>query len=66
MTNCFTYAHLAPKLFSNGYPVIPVVPGKKYSTIKNWTDIDFSDENVVEKYVKQCGKYSAGLITGKL
>ena len=66
MTNCFTYAHLAPKLLSNGCPVIPVVPGKKYPIIENWTDIDFFDENVVEKYVKQCGQYSVGLITGKI
>lgn len=60
-----TYAEVALKLFDNGYEPLPLVAGKKYPTVKRWSEITI-DEAQVLRWIAEFPHAGVGIRTGHL
>ncbi len=61
-----TYSEYGDALYAQGYIPIPIVKGKKYPAIKNWTQAD-TDEIDIARWIQQGkGDCGIGILTGNI
>lgn len=58
--------NLAQKLLENGFEPIPIAPGKKYPTLKNWSTMEVNSDTVNMWKNMGLGDSGVGIRTGKV